>query len=161
MVACRRVPAGRPKRGPQPPLLTTFLLEMFPVPLGRTSTSATCATTPWGDVVARYKRARGFNVLHPMGWDAFGMPAENAAMENKVHPKEWTYKNIATMRDQLKSMGPVARLARGEVATCDPSYYKHQQAMFLDFLEGGPRRPQDGQGELGPRSTRPCSPTSR
>jgi leucyl-tRNA synthetase len=89
-----------------------------------------------GDVVARYKRARGFNVLHPMGWDAFGMPAENAAMQNRVHPKAWTYQNIATMRSQLKSMGLSLDWSR-EIATCDPSYYKHQQRMFLDFLEAG------------------------
>ena len=89
-----------------------------------------------GDVVARYKRARGFNVLHPMGWDAFGMPAENAAMANKTHPATWTYANIATMRGQLKSMGLSLDWHR-EIATCDPSYYKHQQRMFLDFLKAG------------------------
>jgi leucyl-tRNA synthetase len=89
-----------------------------------------------GDVVARYKRARGFNVLHPMGWDAFGMPAENAAMANKVHPKSWTYDNIASMKAQLRSMGLSLDWSR-EIATCDPSYYKHQQRMFLDFLEAG------------------------
>jgi leucyl-tRNA synthetase len=89
-----------------------------------------------GDVVARYRRARGFNVLHPMGWDAFGMPAENAAMANKTHPAAWTYANIATMRGQLKSMGLSLDWHR-EIATCDPSYYKHQQRMFLDFLDAG------------------------
>jgi leucyl-tRNA synthetase len=89
-----------------------------------------------GDVVARYKRARGFNVLHPMGWDAFGMPAENAAMQNKSHPAKWTYENIATMRAQLKSMGLSLDWSR-EIATCDPSYYKHQQRLFLDFLNAG------------------------
>lgn len=89
-----------------------------------------------GDVVARFKRARGYNVLHPMGWDAFGMPAENAAMENNVHPAAWTYENIATMRDQLKSMGLSLDWSR-EIATCDPDYYRHEQAMFIDFLEAG------------------------
>jgi leucyl-tRNA synthetase len=89
-----------------------------------------------GDVVARVKRAMGFNVLHPMGWDAFGMPAENAAMERKVHPKAWTYDNIAAMKKQLKSMG-LSLDWRREIATCDPAYYKHQQKMFLDFLQAG------------------------
>ena len=89
-----------------------------------------------GDVIARYKRARGFNVLHPMGWDAFGLPAENAAMQNKVHPKAWTYENIDAMRAQLKSMGLSLDWAR-EFATCDASYYRHQQQLFLDFLDKG------------------------
>ena len=75
----------------------------------------------------------GHAVLHPMGWDAFGMPAENAAMERKVHPKKWTYENIAAMKEQLKSMGLSLDWSR-EIATCDPAYYKHQQKMFLDFL---------------------------
>ncbi len=89
-----------------------------------------------GDVVARYRRAKGFNVLHPMGWDAFGMPAENAARQNKTDPAKWTYENIATMRSQLKSMGLSLDWSR-ELATCDPSYYRHQQALFLDFLAAG------------------------
>jgi leucyl-tRNA synthetase len=89
-----------------------------------------------GDVVARYKRAKGFNVLHPMGWDAFGMPAENAAMQNKVHPKTWTYQNIETMRSQLKSMGLSLDWSR-EFATCDVEYYHRQQMLFLDFVEKG------------------------
>ena len=102
-----------------------------------------------GDVVARFMRARGFNVLHPMGWDAFGMPAENAAMQNKTHPAEWTYANIATMRAQLKSMGLSLDWSR-EIATCDPAYYKHQQKMFLDFLEAGLVDAQEIESELGP-----------
>jgi leucyl-tRNA synthetase len=89
-----------------------------------------------GDVVARVKRAMGFDVLHPMGWDAFGLPAENAAVERKIHPKAWTYDNIAAMKKQLKSMGLSLDWSR-EIATCDPAYYKHQQKMFLDFYGAG------------------------
>jgi leucyl-tRNA synthetase len=112
-----------------------YVLEMFPYPSGRIHMGHVRNYT-MGDVVARYKRAAGFNVLHPMGWDAFGMPAENAAMANKVHPKSWTYANIATMKKQLQTMGLSLDWKR-EVATCDPSYYKHQQKMFLDFLKAG------------------------
>jgi leucyl-tRNA synthetase len=112
-----------------------YVLEMFPYPSGRIHMGHVRNYT-MGDVVARYKRARGFNVLHPMGWDAFGMPAENAAMANKIHPRSWTYENIATMKGQLKSMG-LSLDWRREIATCDPSYYKHQQKMFLDFLAAG------------------------
>jgi len=112
-----------------------YVLEMFPYPSGRIHMGHV-RNYAMGDVVARYKRAKGFNVLHPMGWDAFGMPAENAAMQNKVHPKEWTYANIATMRAQLQSMGLSLDWSR-EIATCDPAYYKHQQRMFLDFLKAG------------------------
>ncbi len=112
-----------------------YVLEMFPYPSGRIHMGHVRNYT-MGDVVARYKRAAGNAVLHPMGWDAFGMPAENAAMAQKVHPKAWTYENIATMKKQLQSMGLSLDWAR-EVATCDPAYYKHQQKMFLDFLKAG------------------------
>jgi leucyl-tRNA synthetase len=89
-----------------------------------------------GDVLARFRRAMGYNVLHPMGWDAFGMPAENAAIERGVHPKSWTYDNIAAMRAQLKALGLSLDWSR-ELATCDPSYYRHEQEMFIDFMKAG------------------------
>src|SRR5262245_4058674 len=108
---------------------------MFPYPSGRIHMGHVRNYT-MGDVVARYKRAMGLNVLHPMGWDAFGMPAENAAMQSKTHPKKWTYENIAAMKTQLQSMGLSLDWAR-EVATCDPAYYRHQQRMFLDFMRAG------------------------
>nr|WP_272213433.1 class I tRNA ligase family protein [Marinicella sp. W31]MDC2879389.1 class I tRNA ligase family protein [Marinicella sp. W31] len=117
------------------PRETYYVLEMFPYPSGRIHIGHV-RNYAMGDVVARYKRARGYNVLHPMGWDAFGMPAENAAMQNKVHPKDWTYENIATMRDQLKSMGLSLDWTR-EFATCDVEYYQRQQHLFIDMLEKG------------------------
>ncbi|HUS56048.1 MAG TPA: leucine--tRNA ligase [Thermohalobaculum sp.] len=112
-----------------------YVLEMFPYPSGRIHMGHV-RNYAMGDVVARFKKARGFNVLHPMGWDAFGMPAENAAMERRVHPGAWTYQNIAAMRTQLKSMGLSLDWER-EFATCDPEYYAQQQALFLDMLEAG------------------------
>ncbi|WEZ81934.1 leucine--tRNA ligase [Rhizobium sp. 32-5/1] len=112
-----------------------YVLEMFPYPSGRIHMGHV-RNYAMGDVVARYKRARGYNVLHPMGWDAFGMPAENAAMERGVHPAAWTYQNIASMKAQLKVMGLSLDWSR-EFATCDVEYYQRQQHLFLDFLDKG------------------------
>lgn len=112
-----------------------YVLEMFPYPSGKIHMGHV-RNYAIGDVIARMKAAQGFEVLHPMGWDAFGLPAENAAMEKKVHPAKWTYQNIASMREQLKSIGLSYDWNR-EIATCHPDYYKHEQAFFLDFLENG------------------------
>ncbi len=112
-----------------------YVLEMFPYPSGRIHMGHVRNYT-MGDVVARYKRAKGFNVLHPMGWDAFGLPAENAARDQAIHPARWTYDNIATMRAELKRMGLSLDWSR-ELATCHPGYYKAQQRLFLDFFKAG------------------------
>ncbi len=112
-----------------------YVLEMFPYPSGRIHVGHVRNYT-LGDVVARYKNAQGFNVMHPMGWDAFGLPAENAAIERGEHPAKWTHENIASMREQLKAMGLSIDWSR-EFATCDPDYYAHEQRMFLKFLERG------------------------
>ncbi len=112
-----------------------YVLEMFPYPSGKIHMGHVRNYT-LGDVVARYKRARGFQVMHPMGWDAFGLPAENAARERNIHPGKWTYDNIANMRAELKRMGLSIEWER-EFATCDVEYYGQQQALFLDFFKAG------------------------
>jgi leucyl-tRNA synthetase len=113
----------------------SYILEMFPYPSGRIHMGHVRNYT-MGDVLARYQRMRGFEVLHPMGWDAFGMPAENAAMEKGVHPGGWTRQNIAQMKAQLQRIGFALDWTR-EFATCDPEYYGHEQALFLDLFAAG------------------------
>src|SRR6202451_2671530 len=113
----------------------SYVLEMFPYPSGRIHVGHTRNYT-MGDVIARFRRAQGYNVLHPMGWDAFGLPAENAARDKGVSPRDWTYENIAAMRAQLKMMGLSIDWSR-EFATCDPAYYVQQQKLFLEFYKHG------------------------
>src|SRR5690606_30523898 len=113
----------------------SYVLEMFPYPSGRIHIGHVRNYT-MGDVLARYRKMQGYEVLHPMGWDAFGMPAENAAMEKKVHPGSWTYQNIANMKQQLQRLGLALDWSR-EFATCDPEYYGHEQALFIDLYEAG------------------------
>ena len=127
--------AGSFRAGPADGRPKAYVLEMFPYPSGRIHMGHVRNYT-MGDLVARYKKARGFNVLHPMGWDAFGLPAENAAMEQGVHPERWTHDNIAAMRRQMKGLGLSLDWSR-ELATCHPGYYRQQQKLFLDFMKAG------------------------
>ena len=112
-----------------------YVLEMFPYPSGALHIGHVRNYT-MGDVVARYKMAQGFSVLHPMGWDAFGLPAETAAIERKIHTGTWTREHVANMKAQFRPLGLTLDWSR-EFATCDPEYYGQQQAMFLDFLDAG------------------------
>ena len=112
-----------------------YCLEMFPYPSGNIHMGHVRNYT-LGDVVANFKRLNGYNVLHPMGWDAFGLPAENAAMQNNLHPENWTLKNISTMKLQLKNLGLSIDWSK-EISTCDKSYYKHQQILFSIFFKNG------------------------
>ena len=112
-----------------------YCLEMFPYPSGKIHMGHVRNYTI-GDVLARYKSMQGFNVLHPMGWDSFGMPAENAARQNNLDPKTWTEENIKTMKNQLKQLGLSVDWDR-EISTCSDDYYKHQQSFFLDLMDKG------------------------
>ena len=112
-----------------------YCLEMFPYPSGKIHMGHVRNYTI-GDVIARFKYMNGFNVLHPMGWDSFGLPAENAARENNLHPKEWTEKNISQMKRQLKMLG-LSIDWELEISTCDENYYKHQQELFIDLFNLG------------------------
>ena len=109
-----------------------YCLEMFPYPSGKIHMGHVRNYT-LGDVIANFKRLNGYNVLHPMGWDAFGLPAENAAIQNNLHPKNWTIKNISAMKMQLKRLGLSIDWDK-EISTCDEDYYKHQQTIFSFFF---------------------------
>src|SRR5258706_13860449 len=125
-----------------------YMLEMFPYPSGSIHVGH-ARNYAMGDVVARFKRAKGFNVLHPMGWDAFGLPAENAAAERGVDPAAWTYANIDAMREELQRLGLSIDWSR-EFATCDPEYYGHQQALFLRLWRRGLVYRKEGLVNLDP-----------
>jgi leucyl-tRNA synthetase len=140
---------GRPK---------FYCLEMFPYPSGRIHMGHV-RNYAIGDAITRYKRMRGFNVLHPMGWDAFGLPAENAAIDNGVHPAVWTYENIATMKAQMKTLGISYDWDR-EVATCDPEYYRWEQLIFVKMFERGLAYQKNARVNWCP-AARPFSRTSR
>ena len=112
-----------------------YCLEMFPYPSGNIHMGHVRNYT-LGDVIANYKRINGYNVMHPMGWDAFGLPAENAAIQNNLHPKDWTLKNISTMKSQLKRLGLSIDWDK-EISTCNEDYYKHQQTLFSFFFRKG------------------------
>ena len=112
-----------------------YCLEMFPYPSGNIHMGHVRNYT-LGDVIANFKRLNGYNVLHPMGWDSFGLPAENAAIQNNLHPKDWTLKNISTMKSQLKRLGLSIDWDK-EISTCSEDYYKHQQILFSFFFKKG------------------------
>lgn len=133
LVQPREVPASASPR--EDDKQKYYILEMFPYPSGNIHMGHVRNYT-LGDVLARARRAQGFDVLHPMGWDAFGLPAENAAIQKKLHPGDWTMSNIATMREQLKSIGLSYDWSR-ELATCTPEYYQHEQLFFLKMLQAG------------------------
>src|ERR1700749_1761256 len=125
-----------------------YVLEMFPYPSGKLHVGHVRNYT-MGDLIARYRRARGYNVLHPMGGDAFGLPAENHAIAGKIHPAKWTAENIRTMRTGLQRMGFAYDWSR-EIATCHPEYYRHEQKMFLDFLAAGLAYRKESWGNWDP-----------